>query len=160
MPALTIARAAREAGVNIQTVRFYERRGLIERPPKGEGYRVYSPAQVARVRFIKEVQQFGFSLAEIKELLALQTDPNADCSVVQQQAMTKQQEVRRKIDRLREIDAALETLIAGCPGRGAFAMLLDHGGPDQAGQQASLPMRSRASASPSKALCRRLRDRE
>ena len=80
MPVLTIARAAREAGVNIETVRFYERRGLIERPPKGEGYRVYSPDHVARIRFIKEAQQIGFSLAEAKELLALRADPNADCS--------------------------------------------------------------------------------
>jgi MerR family mercuric resistance operon transcriptional regulator len=120
MPALTIAKAAREAGVNIETVRFYERRGLIERPPKGEGYRVYSPDQVARIRFIKEAQQIGFSLAEIKELLALRADPNADCSAVQQQATAKQQEVRRKIEQLREIDAALETLIAACPGQGAL----------------------------------------
>src|SRR6516164_2337178 len=109
MPALTIARAAREAGVNIETIRFYERRGLIERPLKGKGYRVYSPDHVARIRFIKEAQQIGFSLAEIKELLALRADPNADCSAVQQQAIAKQ-EVRRKIEQPREIDAALETL--------------------------------------------------
>jgi MerR family mercuric resistance operon transcriptional regulator len=120
MPALTIARAAREAGVNIETVRFYERRGLIECPLKGEGYRVYLPDHVARIRFVKEAQQIGFSLAEIKELLALRADPNADCSAVQRQAMTKQQEVRRKIEQLREIDAALETLIAACPGQGAL----------------------------------------
>ena len=120
MPVLTIARAAREAGVNIETVRFYERRGLIERPPKGEGYRVYSPDHVARIRFIKEAQQIGFSLAEAKELLALRAGPNADCSAVQQQATAKQQEVRRKIEQLREIDAALETLIAACPGQGAL----------------------------------------
>ena len=119
MPALTIARAARQAGVNTETVRFYERKGLIDRPPKGGGYRVYPSDQVARIRFIKEAQQIGFSLSEIKELLALRADPNADCSAVQQQAMAKQQEVRRKIDRLREIDAALETLIAACPGQGA-----------------------------------------
>lgn len=120
MPALTIARVAREAGVNIETVRFYEQRGLIDRPPKGEGYRVYSPDQIARIRFIKEAQQIGFSLAEIKELLALRADPNADCSVVQQQAATKQQEVRRKIEQLRQIDAALDALIAACPGQGAL----------------------------------------
>ena len=120
MPVLTIARAAREAGVNIETVRFYERRGLIERPPKGEGYRVYSPDHVARIRFIKEAQQIGFSLAEAKELLALRADPNADCSAIQRQAIAKQQEVRRKIEQLREIDAALETLIAACPGQGAL----------------------------------------
>ena len=120
MPALTIARAAREAGVNIETIRFYERRGLIERPPKGEGYRVYSPDHVARIRFVKEAQQIGFSLAEIKELLALRADPNSDCSAVQRQAMTKQQEVRRKIEQLQEIEAALETLIAACPGLAAL----------------------------------------
>lgn len=120
MPSLTIARAAREAGVNIETVRFYERKGLIERPPKGEGYRVYPPDQIARMRFIKEAQHIGFSLAEIKELLALRADPTADCSVVQQQAQAKQQEVRRKIEQLREIDAALDTLIAACPGQGAL----------------------------------------
>jgi MerR family copper efflux transcriptional regulator len=120
VPVLTIARAAREAGVNIETVRFYERRGLIERPPKGEGYRVYSPDHVARIRFIKEAQQIGFSLAEAKELLALRADPNADCSAIQRQAIAKQQEVRRKIEQLREIDAALETLIAACPGQGAL----------------------------------------
>ena len=120
MPALTIARAAREAGVNIETIRFYERRGLIERPLKGEGYRVYSPDHVARIRFVKEAQQIGFSLAEIKELLALRADPNSDCSAVQRQAMTKQQEVRRKIEQLQEIEAALETLIAACPGQAAL----------------------------------------
>jgi Hg(II)-responsive transcriptional regulator len=120
MPALTIARAAREAGVNTETIRFYERRGLIERPLKGEGYRVYSRHHIARIRFIKEAQQIGFSLAEIDELLALHADPNADCSAVQQQAIAKQQEVRRKIEQLREIDAALETLIAACPGQGAL----------------------------------------
>lgn len=119
MPALTIARAARAAGVNIETVRFYERKGLIERPPKGEGYRVYSPDQVGRIRFIKEAQQIGFSLTEIRELLALRADPNTDCSVVQQQALAKQQEVRRKIEQLQAIDAALDVLISACPGQGA-----------------------------------------
>lgn len=120
MPAFTIAKAARQAGVNIETIRFYERKGLIERPPKGEGYRVYLPDHVARIRFIKEAQQIGFSLTQVKELLTLRADPSADCSAVQQQAIAKQQEVRRKIDQLREIDAALDTLIAACPGEGAL----------------------------------------
>lgn len=120
MPALTIARAAREAGVHIETVRFYERRGLIDQPPKGDGYRVYSPDQVARIRFIKEAQQIGFSLTEIGELLNLRADPSTDCSDVRQRAIAKRQEVRRKIEQLQQIDAALETLIAACPGRGAL----------------------------------------
>jgi Hg(II)-responsive transcriptional regulator len=120
MQTLTIGRAAREAGVNIETVRFYERRGLIEQPPKGEGYRIYSPDQVARIRFIKEAQQIGFSLTEIGELLTLRADPAADCSDVRQQAIAKREEVRRKIERLQQIDAALETLVAACPGSGAL----------------------------------------
>ena len=120
MQALTIARAAREAGVNTETVRFYERRGLIEQPPKGEGYRIYSPDQVARIRFIKEAQQIGFSLTEIGELLTLRADPTADCADVRRQAITKREEVRRKIERLQQIDAALETLVAACPGSGAL----------------------------------------
>src|SRR6266853_6386292 len=120
MLALTIGRAASEAGVNIETVRFYERRGLIERPPKGEGYRIYSPDQVARIRFIKEAQQIGFSLREIGELLTLHADPSADCSDVREQATAKLEEVRRKIERLQEIGTALETLITACPGRGGL----------------------------------------
>src|ERR1700688_2344405 len=80
MQTMTIGKAAHEAGVNIETIRFYERRGLIERPPKGNGYRVYSPEEVARIRFIKEAQQIGFSLSEIGDLLSLRADPAADCS--------------------------------------------------------------------------------
>lgn len=120
MPTLTIGKAARDAGVNIETVRFYERRGLIERPPKGEGYRLYSSEQVARIRFIKEAQQIGFSLSEIRDLLALRADPAADCSEVQRQAVAKLEEVRRKIEQLHKVGAALETLIAACPGHGGL----------------------------------------
>lgn len=118
--ALTIGRAAREAGVNIETVRFYERRGLIEQPRKGDGYRVYSPDQVARIRFIKEAQQIGFTLSEIGELLTLRADPSADCSAVRDQAAAKLAEVHRKIEQLQRVGAALETLIAACPQHGAL----------------------------------------
>lgn len=120
MQTLTIGKAAREAGVNIETVRFYERRGLIEQPPKGNGYRVYSADQVARIRFIKEAQQIGFSLSEIGELLALKADPSADCSDVREQAVAKIKEVKQKIDRLKQIGAALEALVATCPGCGGL----------------------------------------
>jgi MerR family transcriptional regulator, copper efflux regulator len=122
MKALTIGKAAREAGVGVETVRFYERQGLIEQPPKplGSGVRTYSPDMVARIRFIREAQQIGFSLREIGELLTLRADPSADCSDVREQASAKLEEVCRKIERLREIGAALQTLIAACPGRGAL----------------------------------------
>ena len=77
MRELTIGEAARRAGVGVETIRFYERRGLIDRPqkPQGAGFRVYAPEQVRRIRFIREAQQIGFSLREIAELLALEADP-------------------------------------------------------------------------------------
>jgi Hg(II)-responsive transcriptional regulator len=120
MTAMTIGKAASEAGVNIETIRFYERRGLIQRPPKGNGYRVYSSEEIARIRFIKQAQHIGFSLSEIDDLLALRADPAADCSQVRRQAVAKLDEVHRKIEQLQNVGAALETLIAACPGRGAL----------------------------------------
>ena len=118
MLTLTIGKAARDANVNVETVRFYERRGLIARPPKGNGYRIYSPEQVAQIRFIKEAQQIGFSLNEIRDLLALRADPTTDCSKVRSQAVAKLDEIKWKIEQLRKVGTALETLIAACPGHG------------------------------------------
>lgn len=122
MPDLTIAKAARQAGVGVETVRFYERRGLIEQPakPQGTGFRVYSPEQVKRIKFIRQAQQIGFSLHEIQELLSLRADPSADCSKVRGQAVAKLEEVNRKIEQLQHIGAALKALIAVCPGRGGL----------------------------------------
>jgi MerR family transcriptional regulator, copper efflux regulator len=122
MTELTIARAARQAGVGVETIRFYERRGLIEQPlkPQGSGFRVYSLEQVKRIKFIRQAQQIGFSLREIQELLSLRADPAADCSMVRQQAIAKLEEVKRKIEQLHHIGAALQALIAVCPGRGGL----------------------------------------
>lgn len=122
MRAATISEAARAAGVGIETIRFYERRGLIDRPPKPEssGYRVYPEEMVKRIRFIRQAQQLGFSLREIEELLSLRADPSADCSEVRAQAIAKLQEIHRKIAQLREIGAALEALVAACPGSGGL----------------------------------------
>ena len=118
--ALTICKTAREAGVGVETIRFYERQGLIARPrkPDSSGVRIYPTETVERVRFIREAQQLGFSLREIRELLALRADPSTDCSDVREQAVAKLQAVRQKIEELHRIGAALETLIAACPGKG------------------------------------------
>ncbi len=119
--ALTIGKAAQEAGVNVETIRFYERQGLIEQPPKiGRAPRCYAPEAVERVRFIREGQHLGFTLREIRELLALRTDPLADCAEVRQQAIAKRDEVQQKIRRLDEISSALDALIATCPGCGTL----------------------------------------
>ncbi len=121
MTNLTIGRAAKAAGVRIATIRFYERRGLIMQPPKPEsGYRTYPPETVARIRFIRQAQEIGFSLAEIEELLSLQAQPDAACGDFRDRAQAKRTEVERKIDHLIRIRDALDDLIAACPGRGAL----------------------------------------
>lgn len=124
MKRLTISQAARAAGVGVETIRFYERRQLIDQPTKqaGAGPRSYSDAIVRRVRFIKEAQQLGFSLQEARELLTLRSDPAAECSDVRDLATTKLDDVRDKIRRLAAMEAALERLVQACPGCGS----LDH----------------------------------
>lgn len=118
MTGLTISKAARDAGVGVETIRFYERKGLIAQPSKGPGPRSYSGDLVRRIRFVRETQHLGFSLRETKELLGLRADPGADCADVRKQAADKLAEVRQKIVSLHQIEAALEELIAACPGRG------------------------------------------
>ncbi len=69
MKALTIGKVAKQAGIGVETIRFYERIGLLEEPPRnGSGYRQYSPEAVVKLRFIKKAKQLGFSLKEIEEL--------------------------------------------------------------------------------------------
>lgn len=122
MRAMTIGQAARKAGVGVETIRFYERKGLIPQPPKtgGAGFRVYPDETVMRIRFIRQAQQLGFSLREIGELLALRADPAADCAAVREQAVAKLREVWRKVGELQRIGTALQSLIAACPGEGAL----------------------------------------
>lgn len=110
---MTIGRLAREAGVNVETVRFYQRRGLMLEPdrPAG-GIRRYSPGDVARVSFIKAAQRLGFSLDEIAELLML--DDGASCAQARARAERKLLEVRSRIADLRQIEAALGGLIRQC----------------------------------------------
>ena len=122
MDRTTIAKAARDAGVGVETIRFYERKALIERPPRpaSGGYREYPVSTIERVRFIRQAQKLGFSLGEIGELLSLRADPSADSADVRDRARAKLAEVEDKIDRLSEICVALEELIAACPGGGAL----------------------------------------
>ncbi len=119
---MTIGGAAREAGVGVETIRYYERKGLIERPlkPAFGGYRLYAPAVARRVCFIRQAQELGFSLKEIAELLSLKTDPEIDCGDVRDRARAKLGEVNDKIARLESIARALDGLVAACPGSGAL----------------------------------------
>ena len=122
MTDMTIGKAAGEAGVGIETIRFYERKGLIEQPPKPRsyGFRSYPRETIERIQFIRQAQDLGFSLREVEELLSLHANPSADCTDVREQTRAKLQEVDRKVARLQKIAAALKELIAACPGKGAL----------------------------------------
>lgn len=121
MSPMTIGKTARAAGVGVETIRFYERKGLIVRPPRPEtGFRTYDQEVVRRIRFIRQGQKIGFSLREIDELLALRADPSANSSDVRDRAVAKLDEVESKMRELGRIRAALRDLIAACPGRGAL----------------------------------------
>ena len=118
----TIGKAARKAGVGVETIRFYERKGLIEqpsRPPFG-GYRRYPTETIGRIRFIRQGQELGFSLREIDDLLSLRADPSSECGDVRERAHRKLDEVDGKIAQLERIRAGLEQVIAACPGEGAL----------------------------------------
>lgn len=121
MTGITISKAASEAGVGIETIRFYERKRLIEQPPRSAsgGYRLYSGESIERVRFIRQAQELGFSLREIEELLSLRADPSTDCGDVRARAEAKLEEVNQKLRQLRRIQQGLKQLIAACPGQGA-----------------------------------------
>ena len=117
--ALTIGELAKRSGVGLETVRFYERKGLIEDPPRtGSGYRQYPEDVVARIQFIKRCKELGFSLKEISELLSLRVDPDTTCADVRRQTELKLAYVEEKIRALRRIKAALDKLVASCSGRG------------------------------------------
>ena len=115
MEKLTIGRLAKEAGVSVETIRYYERLGIISRPPKpSSGYRRYPPVMVSRIRFIKNAQELGFSLKEISELLELRVDPDSSCEDVRQQAEVKVEDITAKIRSLQRMKTVLTRLVRAC----------------------------------------------
>ncbi len=119
MENLTIGQLARRAQVNIETVRYYERRGLMPEPPRREsGYRQYSQTDITRIQFIKRARELGFSLKEILELLSLRVDPHTTCGDVKGRAEVKIAGIEQKIKDLRRMRMALATLVAACKGEG------------------------------------------
>jgi len=116
---LTRGALARQGGVNIETVRYYERRGLLPEPPRSQsGYRLFSKDDVRRVRFIKRAQELGFSLKEIQELLALRVEPQSTRAGVRQRAEVKIADIDEKIRQLRAMKKSLQRLTASCSGSG------------------------------------------
>ena len=109
----TIGALAEAAGVNVETIRFYQRKGLMPEPEKPYGsIRRYGAAELARVRFIKSAQRLGFSLDEIGELLKL--EDGARCSEARQLAEQKLVDVRQKLSDLQRIESVLAVLVARC----------------------------------------------
>jgi MerR family mercuric resistance operon transcriptional regulator len=109
----TIGILARRAGINVETIRYYQRRGLVPEPPKPlGGIRRYAPEHVQRLRFIKRAQQLGFSLEEVGDLLLL--EDGLHCHEVKEIAGKKLATVRERIAQLRTMESALATLIRKC----------------------------------------------
>ncbi len=113
----TIGELARRAGVNVQTVRYYERRSLLDEPTRREsGYRVYDASVLQRLRFIRRAQELGFTLDEISDLLALRMEPRTTAGVVKERAERKIAEIDERIHDLERIRDALAHLAGRCRG--------------------------------------------
>src|SRR5437899_6524201 len=113
---MTIGQVARRAGVGVETVRFYERKGLLAEPArKASGYRQYEEGEVARLRFIRRAKELGFTLKEIADLLALRLGPDNTCAAVRQRAQAKLADIEARILDLQRIRQALIGLTASCP---------------------------------------------
>jgi MerR family mercuric resistance operon transcriptional regulator len=110
---LTIGGVAMEAGVNVETIRFYQRKGLLQEPDRPiRGIRHYGQTDVARVKFIKSAQRLGFSLEEVGQLLHL--DDGMQCSAAAQLASRHLVDVRARLQDLNRIEAALTKLLKRC----------------------------------------------
>jgi len=114
-PPLRIGQLARAAGVNRETIRYYERTGLLDEPPRSaSGYREFPPETPKRIRFIRRAQELGFTLSEVASLLALRVDDHSTCEAVTERARTKLAQVEDKISDLSAIRASLTQLIDAC----------------------------------------------
>src|SRR5215216_2351425 len=119
MERLTIGEVAKQAHIRIETLRYYERTGLVARPPRSESnYRLYPQEIVRRVQFIKRAQELGFSLKEIMELLALRATPETSCVDIRRRALDKITAIEEKIQTLHAIKHALAQLVEECSGQG------------------------------------------
>jgi MerR family copper efflux transcriptional regulator len=122
MQTITIGRLAKAAGVNIDTIRYYERHGLLPRAARREsGYREYEADDVARLSFIRRAKDLGFSLSDIGELLSLSKDREDGVRGVKRKAEERLADVERKIAELKRVQRGLKTLIDACPGHGELA---------------------------------------
>ena len=122
MEILTIGKLAKRGKINIETIRYYERIGLIPKPPRtSSGYRIFTADTVNRVLFIKRAKELGFSLKEIKDLLALRIAPESTTADVRIRAKAKIGDIEEKIVTLRSMKKALQRLTLACKGQGSVS---------------------------------------
>ena len=116
---MRIGDLASQAGVAVDTVRYYERRGLLPEPPRRpSGYREYDEEQLRQLRFVRRCKALGFTLDEIRQLLRLNADPGADRATVRELTQRRLAEVDVKLDELRKLRASLAGLVESCSGHG------------------------------------------
>ncbi|MGI4993655.1 MerR family DNA-binding protein [Halobacteriovorax sp. GFR7] len=111
---LTIGKLAEASGVNLETIRFYERKGILIQPKKSGAFRHYPSEYITRIKFIKRSQELGFTLSETKELLDLRIKNHAKCSDVLSKTETKIKEINEKIKDLKKMKKSLEGLANCC----------------------------------------------
>ncbi len=115
MKALKRGNLAKMAGVNIETIRYYEKQGILPEPDRSpSGYRQYGEETVNQIRFVKRAQKLGFSLSEIKQLLKLSEGEITDCDEVKDIALKKLEAIREKIINLQKLDSILSNLATQC----------------------------------------------
>lgn len=112
----TIGELAEKAHVNVETIRFYERKKILAQPAKGESRRKYNDEFVDQILFIKQAQKVGFTLIEIKELMDLKLLPNKGCASVKKKTSIKIAEVAQKIENLKEMLKLLKQFESKCDG--------------------------------------------
>lgn len=120
MNTMSIGQVAKQAGLSVETIRFYERKELIEAPERKEsGYRQFAESDIRRLLFIQQAKTLGFSLMEIKELLSIKEDPATGSREVKNLAQAKLNDIEEKIDMLQRMKLTLKTLVDRCPGEGS-----------------------------------------
>ena len=118
---MKIGQLAQRSGVNIDTVRYYEREGLLPKAQRlSSGYRVYDDSDVKRLRFVRRAKGLGYTLVEIRELIDLSGHRDDDMATLKTVALGKIADIEAKMAELERIRAALEALAASCPGHGAL----------------------------------------
>jgi len=116
---LSIGKIAKRAGISVETIRFYERKGLLQEPKRKEsGYRQYQEEDIRKLIFIQHAKNLGFSLNEIRDLMSLQTDSRSTSRKVKDMAEHKLQDIEEKIKMLQRMRRTLRHLVDKCPGKG------------------------------------------